>query len=104
MDTLSSYGVTGVSLLIDECYKNVNQPPTKKIMQCLAFDAVASHIIPIMEKENNFPITPKFGRSVYRKRTKAALEKINIITISDQDKAVNMLEYEAVIALEFILK
>ncbi len=98
IDVYQDSGLAGVKIYIDSCYSDA--PSSENVLvYCLTFDSVASGVIPAIEKDNNYPLTPEFEYSVYQARVRKRLSSVGIADPYEQANVIAVIEYVAKKAL-----
>lgn len=93
-NVIKESGVGGVKAYVDRCY--MDAPSYENVLvYCMTFDAVASGVIPAIEKDNNYPLTPEFENSVYQARVRKRLAAAGITDPYEQANIIAGIEREA---------
>lgn len=102
-EVMNVQGVAGVQGTINNCY--AGREPGMSLMQCMAFDSVASAVIPEIERKHNLPMTADFENSVYQGRMRKALADAGVSSDPyEQANIIKGIEGEAAVALDIIVK
>lgn len=94
IDTQSSTGATGVVVFNDNCFSDT-AASENQLVYCMAFDAIASALIPLIEEENKFPRTPQFEKAMYNARARNRLKAAGITDYQEQTNILNGISHEA---------